>query len=116
MMNKTELLIWGIVIHLICDWIFQNHWIAVNKTNTKHPAGYVHGAIHTLGMVLVFPLPAAVAIGVIHWLIDLRFIMGWWRKIIRQTTEGIFAIPVAIWGDQVVHIGVIAMMAILSTQ
>lgn len=110
---STELLIWGIVIHLICDWIFQNHWMAINKTNTRHPAGYVHGAIHALGMALVFPVPAAIAIGFSHWLIDLRFIMGWWRGFYRQTTEGVFALTVAVWGDQVVHVVIIALAAIL---
>lgn len=115
-MDKTELLIWGIVIHLICDWLLQNDWMAKNKVNLRHPAGYIHGGIHGLGTVLIFPPVYAIMIGVSHWLIDLRFIMVWWRSFFRQTTDGVFAIPVAIWGDQVIHIAIIATMAILSTR
>ena len=114
-MDKTDLLIWGVVIHLICDWLLQNEWIAKNKTNLHHPAGYLHGAIHAAGMTLVFPISAALVIGLTHWLIDLRFIMTWWRSFYRQTISGVFALPVAIWGDQVVHIAIIAAIAILST-
>lgn len=115
-MNSTELLVWGIVGHLVCDWLFQNDWMANNKANVKHPAGYVHGAIHIIGMLLVFPVWIAVLIGITHWVIDLRFIMAKYRKLMRQTIDGPYAIPVALWGDQVVHIVIIAVFALIANQ
>jgi hypothetical protein len=114
-MTSSEYLIWGIVIHLVCDWLLQNAWMAGNKTNLRHPAGYVHGAINAAGMILLFPLWAAVFIGFTHWLIDLRFIMVKHRELMNQPTDGPYAIPVALWADQVVHIVVIAGCALLIT-
>lgn len=34
-MNATDLLVWGIVIHLVVDWLGQNEWIAVNKAKRR---------------------------------------------------------------------------------
>jgi hypothetical protein len=65
--------------------------------------------------MLVFPPPVALAIGVIHYIIDLRFLLRWWRRVFRQTTTGDVALHVAIWGDQVAHIAVIAAAALLVT-
>jgi len=31
----TDLLIWGIVVHLLIDWLGQNEWIAVNKAKRR---------------------------------------------------------------------------------
>jgi hypothetical protein len=76
--HATTLLIWGIVIHLFCDWILQNQWMAENKMSLKHPAAYVHSGIHLAGLLLIFPWYAAVAIAITHLLIDTR-VLVWWR-------------------------------------
>ncbi len=109
--NATDLLLWGLVVHLFCDWILQNDWMAKNKTSLYHPAAWIHGGIHGLGMLLIFPVLPAIILGLSHMLIDLRVIMVLWRQLFRQTQEGVFAIHVAIWGDQVVHISIIAFIA-----
>lgn len=114
MSGATELLIWGIVVHLVCDWLLQNEWMAANKTERRvpkprrgdgmitpprlywpmprwwdrHPAAYVHAGIHTVGLALVFgPLPA-LALGAVHLVIDTRTPVRWWGKLIRQTQPG----------------------------
>jgi len=107
-MSATDLLIWGIVVHLVIDWLAQNEWMAVNKAKRRlkrcnrgmlpaghratysrwwdrHPAAYVHAGLHGLAQLLVFPWPAALAIGVTHLLIDTRKPVEWWSKLIRQT-------------------------------
>lgn len=109
-MSATDLLIWGIVIHLIIDWLGQNEWIAVNKANRRlqgnryrrygedsvrrvprspwwdrHPAAYTHAGMHGAAQLLVFPWWAAFAIGITHLLIDTRVPVAWWSKLIRQT-------------------------------
>jgi hypothetical protein len=107
--QSTDLLVWGIVVHLIADWILQNDWQANNKADPNHPAGIVHAAIHAVGLMFVFPAKIAALIGVVHYIIDLRFGLKWWRETFRQTTEGPAALHVAIWGDQVLHIAIIAL-------
>lgn len=120
MSEASELLLWGIVIHLIIDWLGQNEWMAVNKANLRHPAGYVHAGLHGLGMLLIFAWPAALFIAVTHLLIDTRKPVEWWSRLIRQTQPDPARFPVMdigadvrIWADQVWHIAVIAIVALV---
>ena len=99
----------ALVIHLVADWLLQNHWMANNKMNIRHPAAWAHSTIHVVGMLFVFPLSIALALGAAHMLIDLRWLLALWRKVFHQTQDGPYAIHVAIWGDQVVHILCIAL-------
>jgi hypothetical protein len=73
------------VLHLVVDWLGQNDWIAVNKVNLRHPAGWVHGLMHGAVQLLVFPWWAALAIGACHVAIDTRRPVAWWSRLIRQT-------------------------------
>ncbi len=113
-LHATSLLVWGIAIHLFCDWILQNDWQAQNKVSLLHPASWVHSGIHLIGLLFIFhPWWVAVLIAISHLLIDTRVPLVWWRKFYRQTTEGPVAIDVAIWSDQVAHITVLAVTALL---
>lgn len=104
-MTATDLLLWGMVVHLVIDWLGQNEWMAVNKAKRRehrrrlrgrvdqtytrwwdrHPAAYVHAGMHGAAQLLVFPWWAALAIGVTHLLIDTRVPVAWWSKLIGQT-------------------------------
>ena len=111
----TDLVIWGIVAHLIADWPLQSRWMAENKTSLLHPAGWVHGGIHFLAMLLVFRRPVVAAIlALLHVLIDTRILLNWWLKVYLKTDQEtpIFQ-HVAIWFDQVVHVGCIAAAALI---
>jgi hypothetical protein len=111
----TELLVWGIVAHLIADWIFQNHWMAINKANLTHPAAWVHGFIHLVAALCIFTPLYAFTLAFVHILIDTRIPIKFWQRFYKQTTEGAYAIPVQIWLDQVFHIVVIAALAVAAT-
>src|SRR5712692_7579320 len=111
--TATKLLIWGIVVHLVADWIFQNRWQADNKSSLLHPASWIHSGIHFLGLLLIFSPVVALAIALIHLLIDTRVPLVWWRKFYRQTTTGDVALHVAMWSDQVCHITVLAIAALI---
>ena len=114
-MSATALMMWGLVAHLVCDWPLQNDWMAKHKASRRtrrdrvrivnaerpvgtiarrgpwwdrHPAAYVHAAIHGAGMALVFPWPAALALAVSHLLIDTRGPVQWWSELIGQTQPG----------------------------
>ncbi len=112
-MTAVELVVWGTVIHLVVDWLFQNDWIADNKANLRHPAGYVHAGLHGVGLLLVFPPLAALALAVVHLLIDTRKPLELWSRVIGQTTEGAVAVPLLIWRDQVLHVTTIAVAALI---
>ena len=176
-------MVWGLVVHLICDWPLQNDWMATHKASRRmrrrrvrvieglapsspfsarierervgvvarrgpwwdrHPAAYVHAAIHGAGMLLVFPAWAALAIAVSHLLIDTRGPVVWWSELVGQTQPGdavprglLLAAPdseaivvtplhgtegpplydvgleVRFWTDQVFHVAVVAVMALV---
>jgi hypothetical protein len=112
-LQATTLLLWGIVIHLALDWLAQNDFLARNKSSLKHPAAYVHSGIHFIGLLLIFSPLVALVIAIIHLLIDTRKPLQWWRNFFRQTQEGPVALHVALWGDQVLHIVVLAIAAFL---
>lgn len=94
----------ALVMHIIGDWILQNDWMATNKPNLKHPAAWIHGAIHAALLTFVLGWQAGLIIGVFHMLIDTRIPFRWWQKTFRMTGEGPNAVHVAIWTDQVMHV------------
>jgi hypothetical protein len=112
-MDATELLVWGTVVHLIVDWLFQNEWIAEHKPDLRHPAGYLHAGAHGLALLLVFPPLAALALGVSHLLIDTRRPLAWWARVMSQTVTGPIAAPIHIWRDQTLHIATVAAAALI---
>ena len=68
----TELLVWALIAHVVADWLLQTDWMAVNKVNLRHPAGYVHAGVYTLFMLPLFPWCLALLICVTHLIIDTR--------------------------------------------
>jgi len=109
----TTLLLWGLVVHLFCDWLLQNDWMASHKASLKHPAAWIHSGIHLAGLLLIFPPLAALIVAITHLLIDTRLPLIAWRNILRQTRTGPAALHVAMWGDQVAHITVLALAALI---
>lgn len=127
-MATSELIVYGVVVHLVCDWLLQNAWMSDNKASLNHPAAWVHSGIHFVWLLLVFPPLIALVIALTHILIDTRRPLKWWRAVFGQTVlptkvheplnaddvlKIAIASQVAIWGDQVCHIAVIALTALL---
>jgi hypothetical protein len=110
-LDATGLMVWGLVLHLVADWLLQNAWLADNKAarrvpdsglggqigrwlNRKaiihshwwdrHPAAYVHAGIHGVLLALVFGWVAA-PLALAHLVIDTRAPVAWWSRLIRQT-------------------------------
>lgn len=111
MQEATVLLVWGVVVHLIADWLLQNDWMAVNKVHLSHPAAWVHSSIHTIGLLLVFAWPVALIIGFTHLLIDTRKPLIWWMRVIKQVSRATHLPVVEILLDQVMHITMLAAAA-----
>lgn len=112
-LHATSLLLWGLVWHLFADWLLQNDWMARNKASLRHLAAWVHSGIHLVGLLLIFPPLAAVVIALTHLIIDTRLPLIAWRNIFRQTRTGSAALHVAMWGDQVAHIFILALTALV---
>lgn len=108
----AEYLVWLAVAHLVADWLLQNDWMATNKTNLKHPAGWVHGAIHLLASWLFIPFIFALLVAATHVIIDTRKPMRWWFDFFGLKTEGEAGIQVAIWSDQVAHIFILSLVSL----
>lgn len=158
-LSASDLLIWGIVLHFLADWPLQNDWMANNKMKRKikhdawlrqgelgteyttwwhrHPAAYVHAGIHCVFLALVFGW-VAVPLAVAHLIIDCRWPVARWSKLMRQTQPKMdvvqsynserddmqtpratplydIGLEVRIWNDQVFHIVCVAIAAILVT-
>lgn len=109
----VKLFVCGLVLHWFFDWLGQNHWMAQNKANLRHPASYVHSGLHFLGLLLVFPWLPALIIALLHLLIDTRLPLAFWRGFIGQTQTGEMALHVQIWSDQVLHLVVIAVVSLV---
>ncbi len=98
----------GLVAHLVADWLLQNDWIAVNKTNLRHPAGWIHGLIHALLLGLALGWIAGAVLGVLHLLIDTGKPINWWVRVFKKCDTAPHALLIRIWTDQVLHIALIA--------
>lgn len=98
----------ALVAHLVGDWLLQNDWMARNKVKLTHPAAWVHGAIHGVLLGLVLGWVGGLVLALLHMLVDTRVPQLWWGRTFRQTTTGPLGDHVLIWGDQVIHISLIA--------
>lgn len=102
------------VLHLVGDWLLQNDWMARSKGSLRHPAAWVHGAIHGVLMATAFGWVGGVVLGAIHMLIDTRVPQRSWSRLFGQTDTGDEAAHVLIWGDQVMHLCTIALWVLVS--
>ncbi len=104
----------ALVLHLVGDWLLQNDWMALNKPNLRHPAAWVHMAIHGLLQGFVFGWIGGLVLAVVHLLLDTRIPQQWWSRVFAQTNKGEMGVHVFVWGDQVIHIGTIALWILLA--
>jgi hypothetical protein len=97
------------VLHLVGDWLLQNDWMARCKADLRHPAAWVHGGIHGLLLSSVFGWMGGLILAVLHMIVDTRVPQRWWIRTFGQTQSGEMGLHVQIWGDQVIHISMLAL-------
>lgn len=110
----TELLVWALIAHVVADWLLQTDWMAVNKVNLRHPAGYVHAGVYTIFMLPLFPWVLALLIGVTHLFIDTRGPVHWWMRNIKRVSPSTNATTGFVESavDQAFHVVVLAAAAL----
>lgn len=114
MSGSAELLLWGIIAHLVADWPLQIEWMAINKTNWKHPAAWAHAGVHGIFMVFIFPWHLGLLLAISHLWIDTRTPVFWWMRVIkRMDRDDPRTAMVETWLDQVFHIMMIALVVLL---
>lgn len=111
---QTDVLIWGLVAHVVGDWFLQTDWMACHKSNLRHPAGWIHSAIHTLCLVWLLPWPLALLVGVSHLLIDTRAPVQWWMRVVKGIPpHSAVYNDLIIWMDQMFHVMVLVIVVLL---
>lgn len=114
---QTTLFVWAVFIHLVADWMLQTEWMVVNKTNVTHVGAWVHGGIHALGLLLIFPWYLALAVGITHLAIDSRVPLNWWMNTVKRVPKSSPTYSqVEIWLDQVFHLTVLALVVLFFFQ
>ncbi len=111
---QTTLLVWGLITHVVADWLLQTDWMAIHKSDLRHPAGWVHSSIHTICLLWLLPWHLALLVGVSHLLIDTRIPLRWWMRVVKgiPTTAPVFD-DLAIWMDQMLHVIALAIIILL---
>ncbi len=113
MVQASNLLLWGVVAHLLADWLLQNEWMARHKRDLRHPAAWVHSAIHLFCMLFVFSWPAALVIGISHLLIDTRLPVRWWIERVKRMPAKPQSAALEVALDQVFHLLLLAAVALV---
>jgi len=98
----------GLIAHLVADWLLQNDWMALNKMNLRHPAGWVHASIHGFLLGLALGWSGGVVLGILHLLIDSGRPVNWWVRVFKKCDRAPEAALIRIGTDQVIHITLIA--------
>ena len=86
-MDLSTALILGFLFHLIGDYLFQNNWMAQNKTKHNLPAIIHAGTYSTLFLLLVGLSFWWVVIFATHFFIDRYRLAVYWIKLVNNSWE-----------------------------
>ena len=104
----------GLVAHLVADWLLQNDWMALNKTDLRHPAGWVHAAIHALLLGLALGWWGGIVLGILHLFLDTGWPVNWWVRVFKKCDRAPQAALIRLGTDQTIHIAAIATWVALA--
>lgn len=98
----------ALIAHLVADWLLQNNWMALNKRDLRHPAGWVHAAIYGLLMGLALGWMGGLVLAALHLVIDTGWPVNWWLRVFKKCERAPQIDLLRIVTDQVVHLVLIA--------
>jgi len=86
-MNFETLFIWGLLLHLIGDYMLQSDKMAVEKTKSHFWAA-LHSAIHGALFFSILPAWLCAYIAITHFLIDRYRLSIFWLRLINWNFRG----------------------------
>ena len=118
-------LILGFIFHLLGDYLFQNHWMAINKTKDFIPA-LIHAFVYSLLFLFIVNPKIWTIIFVTHFFIDRYRLATYWIKLVNwnwKSTNFGYTTDVPIWlsmwlliiVDNVIHILINSVCIYLNT-
>lgn len=78
----AEILIVGFLLHLVGDYIFQNDFLAENKTSS-HLWAFVHAIIYSIPFSFIVPIYGFLIIFITHFFIDRYRLAVYWIKLVN---------------------------------
>lgn len=117
-------LIISFIFHLLGDYIFQNHWMAVNKTKEDFPA-LVHATIYSLPFLFLVHWQCWFIILITHFYIDRYRLATYWIKLVNwnwKSTNNGYDDNVPVWLstwlmiiiDNIIHIIINTLVILFS--
>lgn len=98
----------ALLAHLVADWLLQTEWMARNKKDLRHPAGWVHAGFYGLLMGLALGWMGGVVLGALHAVTDTGWPVNWWIRVIKKCERAPHIDVIRIGADQALHLVVIA--------
>lgn len=86
-MNLETSLIIGFILHFIGDYLFQNDWMAVEKTKNSGVA-LAHASIYSMPFYFIVPSLWWLLIFVTHFFIDRYRLAQYWIRFINWRWNG----------------------------
>ena len=82
-MSLAIRLFWGLLFHFVGDYLFQTHWMAINKVNKFFPA-FIHALVYSLPFILICFNWYWLIIFVTHFFIDRYRLAKYWVWFINR--------------------------------
>ncbi len=79
-------LIFGFLFHFIGDYLFQNNWMAQNKTKS-HSAAFIHAVCYSALFLLLTDFYCWLIIFVTHFFIDRYRLAVYWIKLVNNSWD-----------------------------
>lgn len=79
-MNEISFYLYvGLILHFLGDYVFQNDWMAQNKTKSSY-AAFVHALVYSVPFSLIVSIHALLIIFLTHLLIDRFRLASYWTN------------------------------------
>ena len=83
MIELSTALFLGYVFHRVGDYMFQNHWMATEKTKNFHPA-LIHALLYSVLFLLIVSWEWWLVIFITHFFIDRYRLAAYWTRLVSS--------------------------------
>lgn len=80
-------LFYGLILHFLGDYIFQDNWMATKKTSSFFPA-FIHAIVYSLPFMFLLSFhPLSLVIPITHFFIDRYRLAVYWIKLVNNNWD-----------------------------